>query len=285
MRKRPFGPTGVPVPLIGEGTWRIEQADRGEAVRAIRRALDLGMTHLDTAEMYGSGRAEEVIAEAIPGRRDEVFLVSKVLPSNATRDGVRRACEASLRRLRTDRLDCYLLHWPSSVPLRETLGAFEELRNEGKILSYGVSNFDARDVQEAVAIAGPGRIACNQVLYNLEQRGIEHELLPACRALGIAVVGYTPLGARHALGAKGEKDGASAGVLRRIGEAHGVTPAAVALAFLVREEPLFTIPMSANAAHVEENATAGDLVLSPEEIAEIDRAFPRGKKPRSLPTG
>ena len=180
MERRRFGPTDRKVPVIGQGTWYNDNEDPALAIDALRRGLDLGMTHIDTAEMYGSGAAEDIIAVAIAGRRDEVFLVSKVLPSNASRRGTIAACERSLARLETDRLDCYLLHWRGEYPLEETFSAFEQLRREGKILSWGVSNFDEPDLQEALAIAGEGRIACNQVLYHLEERAIEHAVLPWC---------------------------------------------------------------------------------------------------------
>src|SRR5437870_7051759 len=184
MLKRAFGPSQVPV--IGQGTWRFGGK---EAVDALKAGIELGLTHIDAAELYGS---EEIVADAIEGRRDEIFLVSKVLPSNATRKGTVRACEQSLRRLRTDRLDCYLLHWPGSHPLEDTIAAFEELRAADKIRSYGVSNFDEELFAEAVRIAGPGRIACDQCLYNLNERHVEARVLPACREFGAVLVGYSP---------------------------------------------------------------------------------------------
>ena len=197
MQRRPFGSTGREVPIIGQGTWYIEQADPATAIAALRRGLDLGMTHIDTAEMYGSGAAEELVAEAIAGRRDEVFLVSKVLPQNASLSGTIAACERSLRRLKTDRLDCYLLHWRGSHPLAETFAAFEQLRAEGKILSWGVSNFDVADLEELRRVAGTGHPACNQVLYHLQERAIEHAVLPWCEENGVAVVAYSPFGHRR----------------------------------------------------------------------------------------
>jgi diketogulonate reductase-like aldo/keto reductase len=189
-----FGKGGPAVSRIGQGTWNIERAPRTEAIAALRRGLDLGLSHLDTAEMYGDGRAEEISGEAVAGRRDEVFLVSKVLPHNASKAGTRKACEQSLRRLKTDRLDCYLLHWRGSYPLAETFAAFEELRAEGKIMSWGVSNFDVGDLDEALRIAGSGRIACNQVLYHLRERAIEHAVMPWCEHNGVAVTAYSPFG-------------------------------------------------------------------------------------------
>jgi diketogulonate reductase-like aldo/keto reductase len=188
MQSRPFGPTSRDIAVIGQGTWLIESGDRAAAVATLRKGLDLGMTHIDTAEMYGSGAAEEVVAEAVAGRRDEVFLVSKVLPENASRARTISACETSLARLRTDRLDCYLLHWRGSYPLEETIGAFDELQRAGKILSWGVSNFDVADLDEAREIGGD-RIACNQVLYHLQERAIEHDVLPWCERHGVALVG------------------------------------------------------------------------------------------------
>ena len=188
MERRPFGPVPREVAVIGQGTWYIDDAHRPTAVAALRRGLDLGMTHIDTAEMYGD--AEIVVGEAIAGRRDELFLVSKVLPGNASRSGTIAACERSLARLRTDRLDCFLLHWPGSHPLEETFAAFERLREQGKILSWGVSNFDVPDLEAAWKVGGEGRIACNQILYNLGERAIEHAVLPWCAAHGVAVVAY-----------------------------------------------------------------------------------------------
>jgi diketogulonate reductase-like aldo/keto reductase len=182
------------VPTIGQGTWMLEEAERGAALAALRRGLDLGMTHIDTAEMYGDGAAEELVAEAISGRRDEVFLVSKVLPSNASREGTLQACDRSLARLGTDRLDCYLLHWRGRFPLEDTIAAFAELKRAGKILSWGVSNFDVDDLEEALVMAGEGQIACNQVLYHLGERAIEHAVLPWCQQHGVALVAYSPFG-------------------------------------------------------------------------------------------
>ena len=194
MQKRPFGNAGVEVSVIGQGTWQLDGRNNAGAIAALRHGLDLGMTHIDTAEMYGE--AEPLVAEAIAGRRDEVFLVSKVLPSNASRAGTIKACERSLTRLKTDRLDCYLLHWRGSYPLEDTIAAFEELMQAGKILSWGVSNFDADDLDEALGIAGEGKIACNQVLYHLQERAIEHAVIPWCEEHEVAVVAYSPFGQR-----------------------------------------------------------------------------------------
>jgi diketogulonate reductase-like aldo/keto reductase len=226
--------------------------------------------------MYGDGKVERILAEAMAGRRDELFVVSKVLPQNATYDGTIAACERSLARLRTDRLDAYLLHWPSEHALEETLRAFAQLEQDGKILSYGVSNFHARDIERAVAIAGPGRIACNQVRYHLEERGIEHEDVPCCERHGIAVVGYSPFG-RGALPSERTPGGR---VLAEIAAAHGATPRQVALRFLARRPSLFLIPKAARVAHVEQNAGADALVLGDADLRRIDLAFPPGAAPR-----
>lgn len=275
MQIRQFGPTGRDVSIIGQGTWEIDDNRREPAVAALRRGLDEGMTHVDTAEMYGD--AELLIAEAISGRRDEVFLVSKVLPQNASTDGVIEACERSLSRLGTDRLDCYLLHWRGRVPLSETFAGFERLVRSGKILAWGVSNFDVPDLDEALQIAGPGKIACNQVLYNLEERAIEHEVIPWCKGHGAAVVAYSPFG--HGRFPDERSPGGRA--LAEIAEAHDATPRQVALAFLTREA--FAIPKASTPEHAAENAGAGDLKLSESELARIDAAFPRGPKPAALP--
>jgi diketogulonate reductase-like aldo/keto reductase len=277
MERRPFGRTGSEVPVIGQGTWYIDAGDRASAIATLRRGLDLGMSHIDTAEMYGD--AENMVAEAIAGRRDEIFLVSKVLPQNASRSGTITACERSLARLRTDRLDCYLLHWRGQYPLGDTFAAFEQLRGEGKVLSWGVSNFDEPDLDEALAVAGEERIACNQVLYHLEQRAIEHAVLPWCEAHRVAVVAYSPLGHGHFPGPR-SKGGR---VLREIAVAHDATPRQVALSYLVRHPGLFAIPKASSPDHAAENAGAGDLRLTDAELARIDEAFPRGPRPRQLP--
>jgi diketogulonate reductase-like aldo/keto reductase len=280
MQLRPFGPTGRPVPAVGQGTWYLERADRASAIAALRRGFDLGMTHVDTAEMYGSGKAEEIVGEAMAGRRDEVFLVSKVLPRNATRTKTIAACERSLARLKTDRLDCYLLHWREETPLEETFEAFEQLRLQGKILSAGVSNFDVDDLEEAWKIGGESAFVCNQVLYHLEERGIEHDVLPWCEEHGVAVVGYSPFGHRGFPGPRTQGGRA----LSEIASAHDATPRHVALAFLVRRPGLFTIPKAARLEHVEENARVGDFRLTDEELARIEEVFPLGRRPRELPT-
>jgi diketogulonate reductase-like aldo/keto reductase len=283
MRHHLFGNTARNVAVIGQGTWYIEDGDRREAVAALRRGLDLGMNHIDTAEMYGDGAAEAVVGEAMAGRRDEVFLVSKVLPHNASRAGTRAACERSLRHLATDRLDCYLLHWRGRHPLAETIGAFDELIRAGKILSWGVSNFDTDDLDEALAAAkagaGSGAMACNQVLYHLGERHIEHAVIPWCETNGVAVTGYSPFG--HDDFPSPRSTGGR--VLGEIARARGATARQVALAFLVRQPSVFTIPKAGTVAHVEENAGAGDLVLTADETARIAAAFPLGRAQRALP--
>ena len=277
MKTKPFGKTGAKVSVIGQGTWYLDHGDRSHAIAALQRGLDLGMTHIDTAEMYGD--AELVIADAIAGRRDEVFLVSKVLPSNASRRGTITACERSLQRLKTDRLDCYLLHWRGSYPLEDTVAAFEELVKAGKIKSWGVSNFDADDLDEISRVSGEGRIACNQVLYHLKERAIEHAVIPWCEKHGVAVVAYSPFGHDDFPDAR-SKGGA---VLARIAEDRRATPRQVALSFLTRVTTVFAIPKASSAEHAGENAAAGDLALTKDDIAALDAAFPRGPKPRSLP--
>lgn len=232
------------------------------------------MTHIDTAELYGSGKVEAIVGKAIADRRDEVYLVSKVMPSHASRQGTVRACEKSLRLLRTDRLDCYLLHWPGAEPLEDTIAAFEQLQTEGKILSFGVSNFDADELAQAVSIAGVGRIACNQVLYHLGERGIEHEVIPYCEAHGIAVVGYSPFGS----GEFPPRGKASLRALEDVASRHGATPRQVALAFLTRAPHLFAIPKASQLAHVEENGAAARITLDDRDLAALEAAFPVGPR-------
>jgi diketogulonate reductase-like aldo/keto reductase len=267
------------VPVIGQGTWEIDTGSRAQVITSLRRGLDLGMTHIDTAEMYGSGAAEELVAEAIAGRRDEVFLVSKVLPQNASRNGTIAACERSLSRLDTDRLDCYLLHWRGHHPLADTIAAFEQLRSQGKILTWGVSNFDETDLEEAWRIAGKGRLVCNQVLYHLQTRAIEHAVIPWCEEHGVAVVAYSPFGHGHFP----EPQTHGGKVLQQIAAAHAATPRQIALRFLVRRPSLFAIPKSSRPEHAADNAGAGDLRLTETEQARIDDAFPIGPRPRQLP--
>jgi diketogulonate reductase-like aldo/keto reductase len=280
VERRPFGSTAREVAIIGQGTWYIDEADRETAIAGLRRGLDLGMSHIDTAEMYGSGAAEDVVGAAIAGRRDEVFLVSKVLPHSASRTGTLAACEQSLKRLNTDRLDCYLLHWRGRHPLEDTFAAFEQLCAEGKILSWGVSNFDVADLEEIRGIAGAGHPVCNQVLYHLRERAIEQAVLPWCEENGVAVVAYSPFG--HVSGFP-EPHSPGGHVLKDIADRRNATPRQVALAFLMRRPLLFAIPKASNPKHAEENAGAGALHLSDEEIARIDAAFPLDPQPRPLP--
>src|SRR5262245_12859804 len=279
MERRRFGRTSHRVPTIGQGTWGIGTDDRASAVAALRRGLDLGMTHIDTAEMYGEGVVEEMVGEAIAGRRQDVFLVSKVLPAHASRRGTVAACEASLARLGTDWLDCYLLHWRGRHPLEDTVAAFELLRAQGKIRSWGVSNFDVPDLEEARTLAGGHQLACNQVLYHLQQRAIEHRVLPWCEEHGVAVVAYSPFGSGRFPGART----AGGRVLHEIAEAHGATPHQVALRFLARRPSLFTIPKAARVDHAVENAGTGRLRLDDADLRRIDDAFPLRPRPRTLP--
>ena len=277
MRLKRFGPGGLEVSMIGQGTWSLDAADRGTAIATLRRGLDAGMTHIDTAEMYGD--AELVIAEALADRRDETFLVSKVLPQNASRAGVRKACERSLGRLRTDRLDCYLLHWRGSYPLADTVAALEELKREGKILSWGVSNFDVQDLAAISAVSPAGAIACNQVLYHLGERAIEHDVLPWCEANDVAVVAYSPFG-------QGDFPGPNSSggrVLAAIASDRDATPRQVALAFLTSRRSVVAIPKASRPDHAADNAQAGDVELSAADLAQLEAAFPRGPRPRSLP--
>lgn len=278
MRTHRFGPAGTAVAVVGQGTWKMED-ERAAAVEALRRGLDLGLTHVDTAELYGSGRVEELVGEALAGRRDEAFLVSKVLPDHATFAGVVRACEASLGRLRTDRLDAYLLHWPGPHPLEPTIAAFEKLVKDGKIRAWGVSNFDVDELEAALAIAGPGRIACNQVLYHLEERYIERAVLPWCARHGVTVVAYSPFGAGDF-----PSPGSTGGrVLAEVARAQGATTRQVALAFLLRDEHVLAIPKASKVAHVEENAGAARVTLTAAQIHRLDEAFARDEAARTLP--
>jgi len=253
----------------------MDDVDRDVAVRALRAGLDLGMTHIDTAEMYGT---EELVGESIAGRRNEVFVVSKVLPEHASRSGTIAACEKSLKRLNTDRLDCYLLHWRGRFALADTFAAFEQLVRDGKILSWGVSNFDVSDLEEAWDIAP--NFACNQVLYNIAEPAVEHAVLPWCEKHGVAVVAYSPFG--HGRFPSERSKGGR--VLYEIAAARKATPRQVALAFLLRSKSVFAIPKASNPDHATENAAAGDLRLTAIEIERIDEAFPRGRDPKELPT-
>jgi diketogulonate reductase-like aldo/keto reductase len=278
VKQKKFGSNGPDVSMIGQGTWYLDRGDRKAAIAALRRGIETGMTHVDTAEMYGD--AELVIADAIAGvPREKLFLVSKVLPSNASRRGTVTACERSLKRLKTDHLDCYLLHWRGSYPFEETVAAFDDLVAAGKIRSWGVSNFDADDLDELLHVAGRGKIACNQVLYHLQERAIEHGVIPWCERNGVAVVAYSPFG-HDEFPSPRSKGGE---VLQSIAAAHRATPRQVALAFLTRTPSVLAIPKASSADHAGENAGAGDLKLSAADIAALDTAFPRGPRPRSLP--
>jgi diketogulonate reductase-like aldo/keto reductase len=273
-------PSGRSIPVLGQGTWGMgeSRAQRQSEITALRLGLDLGMTLIDTAEMYGEGGAEEVVAEAIMGRRSEVFLVSKVYPHNATRRGAVEACDRSLQRLKTDYLDLYLLHWRGSVPLVETLEAFQWLKRAGKILDYGVSNFDRDDMQEALASPGGREIVTDQVLYNLRHRGIEWDLLPWCRERGIPIMAYSPI--EHSpIEQRGMLDHP---VLTSVASRHNATPAQVALAWLLRQEDIIVIPKASHPAHLRENRAAIDLRLTDEDLAALDQAFPPPRKKMPL---
>lgn len=260
-------PAGVDVPVLGQGTWYMGEDRRRAAdeAAALRLGLDLGMSLIDTAEMYASGGAEEVVREAIAGRRDEVFLVSKVLPSNASRQRTIAACEASLKRLGTDHIDLYLLHWRGGVPLAETVQAFETLQAAGKIGHWGVSNFDVDDMRELARVSCGIGVQTNQVLYNLESRGIEFDLLPASQRANIPVMAYSPIGQGGFAG-----DDRFAAIARR----HGVSTTQVALAWVLRHKGVIAIPKAVKPEHVRANRTAADLVLTEADLAELDAVFP-----------
>ena len=263
---------GRAVPALGQGTWAMgdRRAERGAEAAALRLGIDLGLTLIDTAEMYGDGGAEEVVGDAIAGQRDRVFIVSKVYPHNASRKGAVAACERSLKRLRIEHLDLYLLHWRGSIPLDETLAAFEALRTAGKIDRFGVSNFDVEDLEEA-ASSGPGRdIATNQVLYNLARRGIERELLPWSRARRMPVMAYSPIETSGA----DQKRLLANDALRAVAARHAATPAQIAIAWLLRDPGVIVIPKAVQASHVKENRAALDILLSDADLRELDRAFP-----------
>jgi diketogulonate reductase-like aldo/keto reductase len=266
-------PDGVNVPILGLGTWHMGERDsRGKnVVAALRLGIELGMTLIDTAEMYGDGGAEELVGKAIEGQRNRLFLVSKVYPYNASRKKMAASCEASLKRLGTDRLDLYLLHWRGDVPLAETVEAFEALRAGGKILRWGISNFDVADMEELWRVADGRHCAANQVLYNLMRRGIEGQLLPWSRAHRVPIMAYSPI-------AQGRLLGKSA--VKKLAAARGVTPARVALAWLLRQNGIIVIPKAADSDHVRDNHSALDLELSAEEVAALDRAFPRPRDGR-----
>ena len=266
-------PSGKIVPILGQGTWKMGEssAKRSAEIAALKLGLDLGMTLIDTAEMYGQGGSEQIVGEAVGDRREEVFLVSKVYPQNADRKGVAAACERSLRRLKMDYLDLYLLHWRGSVPLSETLDGFQALKAAGKIRDYGVSNFDRDDMEEAAGLPGGKGIATNQVLYNLMRRGIEWDLLPWCLERSIPIIAYSPI-----------DQGRLPGKLEPLAMRRGASPAQIALAWLLRQEGLIVIPKATNLAHVRENRAALDLTLAVDELAEIDRLFPPPRRKRGL---
>lgn len=266
---------GHPVPALGQGTWNIgdSKAKRDTEIAALQRGIELGMTLIDTAEMYGNGRSESLIGEAIFGMRDRVYLVSKVLPSNASEAGTIRACEASLKRLRVDSLDLYLLHWRGRYPFAETISAFDRLVEQGKIRAWGVSNFDVDDMEELFRTADGRSCAANQVLYNPEHRGIEFDLLRWCAAHNVGVMAYSPLGQGGRL--------LRSSVLQSVARGHGVSSARVALAWCLRQ-PVVSIPKAGSVKHAEENAAAADLVLTELDLAAIDEAFPPPKRKHSL---
>jgi diketogulonate reductase-like aldo/keto reductase len=270
-------PSGETVPVLGQGTWHLAEGKhpREEEMLALRTGLDLGMTLIDTAEMYADGGAEELVGEAIAGRREEVFLVSKVLPQNATRSGTITACERSLRRLRTDRIELYLLHWRESVSLQETVEAFQELVQAGKIRHWGVSNFDVSDIQELVALPFGSDVSTDQVLYNLTRRGIEYDLLPWCSKHNIPIMAYSPIEQGRMLRHP---------ALVRIANRHDATPAQVALRWVLRLEKIIAIPGSGSAQHTRENRAALDISLTDRDFKELDRAFPPPDGPRPLET-
>ncbi len=266
---------GHSVPVLGQGTWNMgdSAAARAAEIAALRRGIELGMKLIDTAEMYGSGRSENLVGEAIAGLRERVYLVTKVLPSNASTEGTIRACEGSLKRLGTDAIDLYLLHWRGRYPLKDTVKAFARLISEGKIRSWGVSNFDVDDMEELFATPGGKACAANQVLYNPEHRGIEYDLLPWCDAHGVTVMAYSPVGQGGKL--------LNSAALRMVARRHHVSPAQAALAWCLRQ-PVVAIPKAGSVKHVEENAAAADLRLDAEDLGEIDRAYPPPKRKQSL---
>ncbi len=267
--------SGQKMPVLGQGTWGFGERgkSRAEAVAALRHGIDRGMTLIDTAEMYGEGGAEEIVGEAIAGRRDEVFLVSKVYPHNASRKGAIAACERSLKRLATDRIDVYLLHWRGGEKLADTIAAFQTLQRDGKIGSYGVSNFDTDDMKELWQVPGGAATTTNQVLYNLTRRGVELDLLPWCRSHGVPIMAYSPIEQARMLGHAG---------LKRLAAKRGITPAQLALAWLLHQDGVVVIPKAGKITHVDENAAALDIKLTAEDLAALDREFPPPKTKRPL---
>jgi diketogulonate reductase-like aldo/keto reductase len=267
--------TGDKVPVLGLGTWRMgeRKGERAAEVAAVKLGLELGIRLIDTAEMYGEGVAEEIVGEAMGTLRDEIYLVSKVYPHNASRKGAIAACERSLRRLKTDRLDLYLLHWRGSYPLAETVEAFETLKKDGKIRAWGVSNLDAGDLDELARVPNGGNCTSNQVLYHLGSRGIEWSLLPKCQKAGMMVMAYSPLGQGPLLRQQ---------ALGKIAAKHGCDPAAVALAWVLRQPGVITIPKASNPAHVRANIQAVDVKLDADDLAALDAAFPPPRRASPL---
>ncbi|MEL6880732.1 MAG: aldo/keto reductase [Cyanobacteria bacterium J06607_10] len=267
--------SGQSMPKLGMGTWRMGENKRrfDDEVKALRHGLSLGLSLIDTAEMYGEGGAEEVVGAAIAGKRSDVFLVSKVYPHNASREGAIAACERSLKRLNTDYIDLYLLHWRGSEPLADTLDAFDTLKQAGKIRDYGVSNFDVDDMEEAIQLPTGKQIVTNQILYNLSRRGVEHDLLPWCKQQNVAVMAYSPIEQGRLLGNK---------TLEKLGKAKGVSGAQVAIAWLLHRENIIVIPKSSRIEHIEQNVAAQKIKLSPEDMAELDTAFPAPARPIPL---
>lgn len=267
--------SGRSIPTFGIGTWRMGESGRlrADEVAALRYGIERGVTLIDTAEMYGDGEAERIVADAVGRRRDEIFIVSKVLPGNASRDGTIAACEASLKRLKTDRIDLYLLHWRGSVPLEETIEAFSELAQAGKILDWGVSNFDISDMGELWKTPDGDCAVTNQVLYNLTRRGIEFDLMPWCRQHRVPVMAYSPIEQGRLLGHA---------ALREIAKRHDATPAQIALAWLMRHDDVIVIPKATGLTHVDENLGALDLLLTHEDFVALDRAYPPPRSPQPL---
>ena len=268
-------PSGGQIPVYGQGTWGMAERPqrRQQEITALRLGMDLGITLIDTAEMYADGAAEELVAEAVAGRRDEAFIVSKVLPENATRRGTIAACERSLRRLKTDRIDLYLLHWRGSPALHDTCEAFATLARSGKILDWGVSNFDMADMEELGQVSGAAAVAANQVLYTLTRRGIEYDLMPYCGARKIPIMAYSPIEQGRMLG-RAE--------LKRVAARNGATPAQVALAWLLQRENVIVVAKAASPAHVRENRAALELRLTQQDLDDLDRAFPPPRGPMPL---
>jgi diketogulonate reductase-like aldo/keto reductase len=268
-------PSGEAVPVLGQGTWKMgeDPKTRRQEVEALRSGVELGMSLIDTAEMYGEGRAEQLIAEVIPGHRDDVFLASKFYPHNATHEGVVAACERSLKRLKTDHIDLYLLHWRGSVLLQETLSGCDELVRAGKIRYWGVSNFDVSDIEELVSLPRGSTFAANQVLYNLAHRGVEWNLLPWCRKQNIPIMAYAPFDEGRLLNIP---------VLRTIASRHDATPAQIALAWVLRREAVITLAKASRLEHVRENRQASEIHLSEKDLKELDRVFPPPNGPKPL---